>query len=138
MFDFPDPLGPTITAPGRLQARAVRERLEALERDRLEVHLANPFPAEVGAARAPACSASFLLRPNAAELVSVDRRGDLEGPVMGRPHLVGHRVLGDLAPPGQLLLEGGLRILGMLERKSTCSRNASTTASAVRSKPKAG
>ena len=48
-FDLPDPFGPTITdTPGReLELRAVGERLEALDRDRAQVHQPPTSPERV-------------------------------------------------------------------------------------------
>ena len=101
-----------------LQPRAVGERLEALEGQRLQVHqsvLTRPRrrrQSSSSAARAASCSACFFERPRARS-----RRGrsptdarDLEGAVVRRPELGRDLVGDDLAALGQALLQRGLEV----------------------------
>ena len=120
-LDLPEPLGPTTTlTPGpEVQARAVREGLEALQRERLQMHgelLTTP-----GASRRPlraaSCSACFLLRP--APLPSGRPSTialDLEGALVRRPVLGGDLVDDGLAALREELLQRRLEVDGMLER----------------------
>jgi hypothetical protein len=104
----------------KLQARAVGERLEALQRYRLEVHrslvlVGGVEHLERGAGGLLLC---MLLRAPRARSYRAPRDGggDLERAVVRWPELGGHLVGDDVPALGQALLERGLEVDGMAER----------------------
>ena len=122
-LDLPEPLGPTIDrhAGPELQARAVGERLEALEGERLQVHVRPRRPRRVehlerrarglllgGLLRAPRAGADLARSPTAA------RRPRTCGRAAAR--LGGDLVGDDLAALRQALLQRGLEVDRVLER----------------------
>ena len=121
-LDLPEPLGPTMTeTPGvELQPRAVGERLEALERDRLQVHRQRLSSSDVvgrrgrsrsSATRAASCSACFFERPEPVPTrPPADAGHDLERPVVRRPELGRDLVGDDLAALRQALLQRRLEV----------------------------
>ena len=125
MFDLPEPLGPTTTeTPGReVQLRAVGEGLEALERDRAQVHQRSvPSSSStidrgvVGMQRLQRGPRGLLLgvllrAPRAApDLLARDRRDDLERAVVRRPGLAVDGVLDERRAAREALLQRRLEV----------------------------
>ena len=106
---------------GELEPRAVRERLEALEGQRLQVHQSSNSSSSAessisSAVRAASCSASFFERPSPrptgrSPTAATPRRSARAAGPLGR-----HLVADDLAAPGQALLQRRLEVHRMLER----------------------
>ena len=124
-FDLPEPFGPDDDAHARaeVQPRAVGERLEALQRERLQAHGGRPVRmrslASVStASRAASCSACFLLLPAAAARARAPSTRATTAYVRscGGPVLAGDLVADLRAAPREQLLQRRLEVDRMLQR----------------------
>ena len=140
MFDLPEPLGPTTTdTPGReLELGAVREGLEALHRDRPQVHQPPPLLERVERVQGGLLLGALLgLALPAADLQAVDLGHGDEAAVVRRPLLGVDPVDDHLRALRKPLLEHRLVVHGVLERLLDLLVERRTTAGAMRSIPNA-
>ena len=100
-----------------VELRAVGERLEALQRDRAQVHQSDLLLERSSARSAAACSAAFLVFPLAApELLAVHHGDRDEAAVVRRALLALDQVLDDLGAAREPLLQLRLEVHRVLER----------------------